>query len=150
MTLIDDWHEAYLKHYVVLLSPCLNVQLLEGNGDHFKVTSSIRQVIVGRRKGCMWGGLTSIFINILYENVWKSKNNLNFWSTSGCSTSCLLVTPYTCGIFFILTFPSFMFTTTSVLGEWEGFYGTASVRILNCFVRNGKIYLFTLKILDKL
>jgi len=43
MTLIDDWHEAYLKHYVVLLSPCLNVQLLEGNGDHFKVTSSINK-----------------------------------------------------------------------------------------------------------
>lgn len=30
MTLIDDWHEAYLKRYVVLLSPCLNVQLGRG------------------------------------------------------------------------------------------------------------------------
>lgn len=30
MTLIDDWHEAYLKRFVVLLSPCLNVQLGRG------------------------------------------------------------------------------------------------------------------------
>lgn len=79
MTLIDDWHEAYLKHFVVVLSPCLNVQF-RSNGEeqkcNFEVTSDIRQVMV---RSVHVKGIKFFFFFlfiILYENVWKFKSKL--------------------------------------------------------------------------
>lgn len=142
-----------MKHTwsIMLLSPCLNVQLLEGDGDRFKVTFGIRQVMVGRRKGCMWGGLTSIFIDILYENVWKSKSNLkSLWSTSACSTSYVLVTQHTCGILSVLTFLTKFYGNNSFSLRRGKDPMILLVWILHCLIRNGKMYHFTVKILENL
>lgn len=64
MTLIDDWHEAYLKRYVVLLSPCLNVQLGRGWRSGLVIvnfTIDRRQVTMGKGKGVHVKGINFNF-----------------------------------------------------------------------------------------
>lgn len=71
MTLIDDWHETYLKHYVVKsTSQCAIV------GENvFKNHFDIGRMMMGGW-GRHVGGVGLIFVNILYENVLNSKSNL--------------------------------------------------------------------------